>query len=82
MLGWVDTPGEHETLRRFHGAAENWLEEAEKSRPFGRLMKPDEVARAIAYLASEESGLMTGAIIDFVQTVLGAFAGRLGPMAG
>lgn len=71
-IGWVDTPGEHETLKRFHGAGENWLAEAESTRPFGRLMKPDEVARAIAFLASAESGLMTGAIIDFDQLVIGA----------
>jgi len=70
-IGWVDTPGEHVTLKRFHGAADNWLEEAERGRPFGRLMKPDEVARAVAYLASDESGLMTGAIIDFDQVVIG-----------
>ncbi|MHB1109353.1 MAG: SDR family oxidoreductase [Devosia sp.] len=70
-IGWVDTPGEHETLRRFHGAAGNWLEEAERGRPFGRLMKPDEVARAVAYLASAESGLMTGSIVDFDQVVIG-----------
>lgn len=70
-IGWVDTPGEHETAKRFHGAAEDWLEQAERSRPFGRLMKPDEVARAVAYLASGESGLMTGAIIDFDQVVIG-----------
>lgn len=82
MLGWVDTPGEHVTLKQFHNAAETWLEEAEKTRPFGRLMKPDEVARAIAYLASAESGLMTGALIDFDQTVVGTFGGSLGPMRG
>lgn len=70
-IGWVDTPGEHETLRRFHGAADDWLEEAERGRPFGRLLKPDEVARAVAYLASAESGLMTGSIIDFDQVVIG-----------
>jgi NAD(P)-dependent dehydrogenase (short-subunit alcohol dehydrogenase family) len=74
ILGWVDTPGEHETLKRFHDAPANWLEAAEKSRPFGRLMKPDEVARAVAYLASAESGLMTGALIDFDQTVQGVTA--------
>jgi NAD(P)-dependent dehydrogenase (short-subunit alcohol dehydrogenase family) len=34
-------------------------------------MKPDEVARAVAYLASDESGLMTGSIIDFDQVVQG-----------
>jgi NAD(P)-dependent dehydrogenase (short-subunit alcohol dehydrogenase family) len=70
-IGWVDTPGEHQTLKRFHGAGENWLAEAEKTRPFGRLMKPDEVARAVAYLASDESGLMTGSVIDFDQVVIG-----------
>jgi NAD(P)-dependent dehydrogenase (short-subunit alcohol dehydrogenase family) len=74
ILGWVDTPGEHETLKRFHGAGDDWLVEAEKSRPFGRLLKPDEVARAVAYLASAESGLMTGALIDFDQTVQGVTA--------
>ena len=82
VLGWVDTPGEHATLKQYHGATENWLEEAEKTRPFGRLMKPDEVARAIAYLASAESGLMTGALIDFDQSVTGTFGGSLGPMRG
>ena len=70
-LGWVDTPGEHLTLKRFHNAEDNWLEEAEKNRPWGRLIKPDEVARAVAYLASDESGLMTGSVFDFDQTVLG-----------
>ena len=70
-IGWVDTPGEHATLKRFHGAADNWLEAAEASRPFGRLLKPDEIARAVAYLASDESGLMTGSLIDFDQVVQG-----------
>jgi NAD(P)-dependent dehydrogenase (short-subunit alcohol dehydrogenase family) len=70
-IGWVDTPGEHVTLKRFHNAPEGWLETAEASRPWGRLMKPDEVARAVAYLASDESGLMTGSIIDFDQVVQG-----------
>ena len=70
-IGWVDTPGEHVTLQRFHGAPDNWLAAAEASRPWGRLMKPDEVARAVAFLVSDESGLMTGSIIDFDQVVQG-----------
>jgi NAD(P)-dependent dehydrogenase (short-subunit alcohol dehydrogenase family) len=36
------------------------------------LIKPAEVARAVAYLASDESGLMTGANVDFDQQVLGS----------
>jgi NAD(P)-dependent dehydrogenase (short-subunit alcohol dehydrogenase family) len=70
-VGWVDTPGEHVTLKRFHNAPDDWLETAEQAQPWGRLMKPDEVARAVAYLASDESGLMTGSIIDFNQKVQG-----------
>jgi NAD(P)-dependent dehydrogenase (short-subunit alcohol dehydrogenase family) len=73
LPGWVDTPGEHATLKQFHNAPDNWLEEAEKKRPFGRLVKPDELARAIAYLCSGESGLMTGAVVDFEQGAPGAF---------
>jgi NAD(P)-dependent dehydrogenase (short-subunit alcohol dehydrogenase family) len=70
-IGWVDTPGEHVTKTTFDGSPQNWLEIAEKSQPWGRLVKPDEVARAIAYLASRESGVMTGAIVDFGQHVPG-----------
>jgi len=80
-IGWVDTPGEHATLKTFHGAPADWLETAEKGRPWGRLMKPDEVARAIAYLASDESGLMTGSIIDFDQVVQGPNE-QIGPRHG
>ncbi len=71
--GWMATPGENETQRRFHGASEGWLEEAGKSRPFGRLIHPEEAARAVLFLASAESGLMTGAIVDYDQQVIGAY---------
>jgi NAD(P)-dependent dehydrogenase (short-subunit alcohol dehydrogenase family) len=70
-LGWADTPGEHTTLKRFHRAAEGWLDDAEKNQPWGRLIKPDEVARTVAFLASAEAGLMTGTVFDFDQAVRG-----------
>ena len=70
-IGWMDTPGEDRIMKVYHNAADNWLEEAVKTRPFGRLVDPREVARAAAYLASAESGLMTGANIDFDQMVAG-----------
>ena len=53
-------------------ATKGWLKKAEAARPWGRLLKPEEVARACAYLSSEESGLMSGSIIDFDQQVMGA----------
>lgn len=70
--GWMDTPGEDGIQRRFHGADDSWLEAAESRQPFGRLIKPPELARAIAFLASDDSGVMTGAIVDFDQSVPGA----------
>lgn len=69
--GWMDTPAEHDTQRRFHDAPDNWLELAEAAQPFGRILKPAEVARAIAFLSSAESGMMTGASVDFDQTIPG-----------
>jgi len=71
-IGWMDTPGEDRIMKTYHGAEDGWLKEAEKNRPFGRLLKADEVARSVAFLASAESGLMTGSIIDFDQQVLGS----------
>ena len=71
-IGWMSTPGEDRIMKTYHGAQDGWLEEAVKSRPFGRLLDPREVARACAYLASSESGLMTGSNIDFDQNVVGA----------
>lgn len=71
-IGWMDTPGEDEVQRRLHTNGKDWLEEAEQQQPFGRLLKTDEVARCVAFCASEESGMMTGAILDFDQSVWGA----------
>ncbi len=71
-IGWMDTPGEDRIMKTYHGARDGWLAEAERQRPFGRLLKADEAARAVAFLASAESGLMTGSIIDFDQQVIGA----------
>jgi NAD(P)-dependent dehydrogenase (short-subunit alcohol dehydrogenase family) len=73
-LGWMDTPGEDIIQRKHHTDDPNWLEQAEAGQPFNRLIKTDEAARAIAYLASDESGLMTGTVLEFDQTVIGAGA--------
>lgn len=70
-IGWMDTPGEDRIMKTYHGAEEGWLAKAEAARPVGRLLKADEVARAVGFLASAESGMMTGSIIDFDQQVLG-----------
>jgi NAD(P)-dependent dehydrogenase (short-subunit alcohol dehydrogenase family) len=72
-IGWTNTPREHLVQTGMDRQPENWLEIASRSQPFGRLIEPDEVARAIAFLCSDESGLMTGAVIDYDQNVVGTW---------
>lgn len=69
--GWMDTPSEHQVQQKFHGAPEDWLESAEAGMAFGRLLKPQEVARGICFMLSDESGMMSGSSIDFDQTMPG-----------
>ena len=71
--GWMDTPGEDETQRRYHGAQDGWLQAAEARQPMGMLVKPDQVARLASFMLSPVSGVMTGAVVDFDQNVAGAY---------
>ncbi|MBC6475250.1 MAG: SDR family oxidoreductase [Hormoscilla sp. GM102CHS1] len=52
------------------GKPDNWLEEAESSRPFGRLLKPIDVAEMVGFLLSDRASMITGSIIEFDQTVI------------
>tara|TARA_Y100001970_G_C14193741_1_gene836892 strand:+ start:882 stop:1733 length:852 start_codon:yes stop_codon:yes gene_type:complete len=70
-IGWTDTPGEDVIQKKFHEGGDDWLQKAEKKVPFKRLTKALDVARAAAYFCSDESGLTTGSIVDYDQTVLG-----------
>ena len=71
--GWMDTPGEDETQRRFHGAGDGWLQAAEARQPMGMLVKPAHVAGLASYMLSDASGVMTGALVDFDQNIAGAY---------
>lgn len=71
-LGWTDTPNEH-VVQAQQGSPENWLELGEKSSPFGRILKPEDVAKLCVYLLSDESGILTGSNIDYSHRVMGVF---------
>ncbi|WP_392467713.1 SDR family oxidoreductase [Arsenicicoccus cauae] len=71
-IGWTETPGEDEVQRRFHGAQDGWLEEASAALPMGKLGQVDEIADMVVYLLSDRSGVVTGSVIDWDQTVPGA----------
>ncbi len=69
--GWMSTPAEDRIQREYHGADDGWLAEAGERLPFGSLIDPEDAARAVLFLASPESGFMTGSIVDYDQNVVG-----------
>jgi NAD(P)-dependent dehydrogenase (short-subunit alcohol dehydrogenase family) len=71
-LGWADTPGEH-VIQARDGQPPDWLQRAEAAQPFGRLIRPADVAGLAVYLLSDAAEMMTGSLIDFDQTVMGAY---------
>jgi NAD(P)-dependent dehydrogenase (short-subunit alcohol dehydrogenase family) len=71
-MGWTYTPNEHKTQLAM-GKPENWLDEADASKPFGRILRPRDIAGITAYLLSDESQMMTGSLIDFDQYVVGNY---------
>ncbi len=72
-IGWTDTSGEDATQRMFHGAGDDWRDEAARELPMGRLGQVDEIADFVVFLLSARSGVVTGSIIDWDQNVLGAW---------
>lgn len=80
-IGWMASEGEDRIQREHHGADPNWLEAAAAQQPTGRLLNPAEVARAVAFLSTDESGMMTGATITFDQAVWGAYGAAPHPEA-
>ncbi len=78
-IGWMASEGENRIQREFHNSPADWLEKAAAAQPFGRLIDPAEIARAAAYLSSSESGLMTGSVICFDQSIWGAYDGSPHP---
>lgn len=81
-VGWMAS--DHERKIQAEAAGPDWEARAAAALPFGRLVDPDEAARAVNFLVSDDAGLMTGAIVNFDQSVWGAVAGGMpvpdGPM--
>ncbi|MBA3908477.1 MAG: short-chain dehydrogenase [Rhodobacter sp.] len=71
--GWMATDHER-ALQQSERGDPDWEAKASASLPFGRLVDPEEVARAVNFIVSEDAGLMTGATVNFDQSVWGAFA--------
>ncbi|MBZ9756240.1 SDR family oxidoreductase [Mesorhizobium sp. ESP6-5] len=71
-VGWTDTPAERIMQAQTLGNGPGWLDAANAAQPFGRLLKPDDIANLAVFLLSDAAGPMTGAVIDQEQAVIGA----------
>jgi NAD(P)-dependent dehydrogenase (short-subunit alcohol dehydrogenase family) len=69
-LGWVATETEHRIQSALLGP--DWEAKVAAAEPLGRLVTAEECARLAAFLLSDASVPMSGAIIDFEQRVAGA----------
>jgi NAD(P)-dependent dehydrogenase (short-subunit alcohol dehydrogenase family) len=65
--GWVLTENEADRKRK-HGLAEDWYRDLpDVYAPAGRLLTPDEIAAAVIYWLSDESGPVSGQVVDLEQ---------------
>ncbi len=71
-MGWTFTPHE-DLVQKAMGKGNDWLEEAEAQQPFGRILRPYDIASLVGYLLSDQAEMMTGSVIDFNQNVIGAW---------
>ena len=72
-VGWTLTEGE-EAVQRSDGKGPDWYQDACATRPFGRLLLPADIAAAAAYFASDDSAVISGAVVDLEQFPLSGLA--------
>lgn len=74
-IGWMNSDHERR-LQAEETGDPNFIDKEAAKMPFGRLLEPLEVAKAVLWMASEDSGMMTGAVIHFDQSVWGGYDGQ------
>ena len=74
-IGWMASDNER-ALQLSESGDADWEKKAKAALPFGRLLDPQEVARAVLWMSSDDSGMMTGAVIHFDQSVWGGYDGQ------
>lgn len=74
-IGWMASDHERK-LQLIESGDLDWEKKAAAGLPFGRLLDPQEVARAVLWMSSDDSGMMTGTVIQFDQSVWGGYDGQ------
>jgi NAD(P)-dependent dehydrogenase (short-subunit alcohol dehydrogenase family) len=74
-IGWMLSDHE-KTIQLRESGDPDWQAKAESALPFGRLLAPEEVAKAVLWMVSDDSGMMTGAVVHFDQSVWGGYDGQ------
>lgn len=74
-IGWMNSDHERK-LQAEESGDPDFIDKQAATMPFGRLLEPREVAKAVLWMASEDSGMMTGAVIHFDQSVWGGYDGQ------
>jgi len=71
-IGWMNSDHERKLVESETGDP-HFIDRTAAAKPFGRILDPKEVAKAVLWMASEDSGMMTGAIVNFDQSIWGAY---------
>lgn len=74
-IGWMASDHERE-LQLAESGDPDWEKKAVAGLPFGRLLDLEEVARAVLWMSSDDSGMLMGAVIHFDQSVWGGYDGQ------
>lgn len=71
-IGWMNSDHERKLVESETGDP-HFIDRTAATKPFGRILDPKEVAKAVLWMASEDSGMMTGTIVNFDQSIWGAY---------
>jgi NAD(P)-dependent dehydrogenase (short-subunit alcohol dehydrogenase family) len=71
-IGWMNSDNERALVLSETGDP-GFIDRAAAAKPFGRILDPVEVAKAVLWMASDDAGMMTGAVIPFDQSVYGGY---------
>lgn len=71
-IGWMNSDNERQ-IQQAESGDPDFIDKQAALLPFGRLLDPEEVAKAVLWMASDDSGMLTGSVIHFDQSVWGGY---------